>query len=94
MGNIVIKHSLDDNKFLVMDGDIEAGYLVYSLKDNTIYILTIFVDPKYRNRSLAKRLLDECVDYIRKEEFKTVPICSYAARVFEKSNKYDDIKTI
>jgi len=94
MGNIVIKHSLDDNKFLAMDGDIEAGYLVYSLKDNTIYILTIFVDPKYRNRSLAKRLLDECVDYIRKEEFKTVPICSYAARVFEKSNKYDDIKTI
>lgn len=94
MGNIIMKHSLDDSKFLAMDGEIQAGYLQYNLKDKIIYILTVFVDPNYRNQSLAKKLLDECVDYVRKEEFKIVPICSYAARVFEKSDKYDDVKVV
>ncbi len=94
MEDIAIKHSLDDNKFLAMDGDIEAGYLGYNLKDKTIYILTIYVDPKYRNRFLGKKLLDQCVDYARKEQFKILPICSYAAKVFEKTDKYDDLKII
>ena len=94
MGNIVMKHSSEDKKFLAMDGDIQSGYLEYSFKNNNIFILTIFVDPEYRNRSLAKRLLDECVDYVKKEQFKIVPICSYAARVFEKTDKYDDVKVV
>jgi len=94
MGNITMKHSLSDNKFLAMDGEIQAGYLSYSLKEKNMYILTIFVDPNYRNQSLAKKLLEHCVEYVRKEKFKTIPICSYAKRVFEKSNKYDDIKVI
>jgi len=94
MGNIIIKHSLDDNKFLAMDGEVQGGYLSYTLEDKNMNILSIFVDPNYRNQSLAKKLLDECVEFVRKEEIKAVPICSYAARVFEKSNKYDDIKTV
>ncbi|HAS79615.1 MAG TPA: hypothetical protein DCR90_01750, partial [Fusobacteriaceae bacterium] len=77
MGNIIIKHSLDDNKFLAMDGEVQGGYLSYALEDKEIYILSIFVDPNYRNQSLAKKLLDECVKFVRKEEIKAIPICSY-----------------
>lgn len=94
MGEITIKHSLNKSKFLAMDDEIQAGYLDYNLKDKTIYILSIFIDPNYRNQSLAQKLLNNCVDHVRKEDFKIIPICSYAAKVFEKSDKYDDVKVI
>lgn len=89
-----IIHSLDEGKFLAMDGSIQMGFLGYKLEDKVIYINTTYVDPKYRNRLLGKKLLDRCVKYAREEQFKIFPRCSYVVKVFEKTDKYDDVKVI
>jgi len=94
MEKIIIIHSLDEKKFLAMDGDVKVGQLGYQLKDNIIYINSTYVDPEYRNRFLGKKLLDQCVSYAREEEFKISPVCSFAVRLFEKTNKYNDVKII
>ena len=94
MENITIINSLDKKKFLAMDGEAVAGHLIYEFQDKVIYVNSIYVDPEYRNRFLGKKLLDQCVTYARDEGFKIFPRCSYAARVFEKTDKYDDVKTI
>lgn len=94
MEEFIIIHSLEKNKFLAMDGNNEAGFLSYKLKGDIISINSTFVDPKYRNKFLGKKLLDQCVSYAREKGFKIFPRCSYVVRVFEKTNKYDDVKTI
>ncbi|UUV17946.1 N-acetyltransferase [Fusobacteria bacterium ZRK30] len=94
MENIAIINLLDEKKILAMDGEIVAGHLIYESEDKIIYVNSIYVDPEYRNRFLGKKLLDQCVAYARKEGFKIFPRCSYAARLFEKTDKYDDVKII
>jgi len=94
MEQIIIIHSLDEKRFLAMDGEVKAGSLGYELKDKVIYINSTYVDPEYRNRFLGKKLLDQCVSYAREKEFKIFPRCSYVVKLFEKTNKYDDIKII
>ena len=92
MEKMITIHSLDESKFLAMDGEVVAGHLTYKFEDKIIYINSIYVDPEYRNKFLGKKLLDQCVSYARKEDFKIFPRCSYAARLFEKTDKYDDVK--
>jgi uncharacterized protein len=94
MEQIKIIHSLDEKKFLAMDGEIVAGSLGYELEDKVIYINSTYVDPEYRNRFLGKKLLDQCVSYAREENLKIFPRCSYVVKVFQKTNKYDDVKII
>lgn len=94
MEKIVIIHSLDEGKFFAMDGDVKVGHLGYELEDKVIYINTTYVDPEYRNGFLGKRLVDQCVKYAREEKFKIYPVCSFVVKLFEKIDKYDDIKVI
>ena len=82
MEKIKIIHSLSNNRFLAMDDDIKVGHLGYELDKKIIYINSTYVDPKYRNRFLGKKLIDQCVEYARKEQFKISPVCSYAVRLF------------
>lgn len=92
MEKIKIIHLLDKGNFLAMDDDTKVGSLGYKLEDKVIYINSTYVDPEYRNRFLGKKLLDQCVKYARENEFKIFPRCSYVVKVFEKTNKYDDVK--
>lgn len=94
MEKIIIIHSLDDNKFLALDGDVKVGSLGYKLKDKVIYINSTYVDPEYRNRFLGKKLIDQCVSYAREEQLKISPVCSFAVKLFEKIEKYNDVKSI
>ena len=41
--------------------------------------------------SVAQKLLDEAVEYARKNNFKVHAVCSYVVKKFE-TGKYDDIK--
>jgi len=85
-------HLEDENKFIIKNEDVNIGYLGYELEDKVIYINTTYVDPKFRNGFLGKKLVDECVEYARKNNLKIVPRCSFVVRLFEKGKRYNDIK--
>ena len=85
-------HSVDQGRFFVMDGSVQMGFLGYKLRDKVMYINTTYVDPKYRNRSLGKVLVDRCAQYAREENFKISPVCPYVVKLFERTKEYDDVK--
>lgn len=51
-----------------------------------------YVSDELRGQGVAKKLLDEAVNYARTNRLKMKPVCSYVVAVFEKSEAYDDVK--
>ena len=49
------------------------------------------VSDKLKGQGIAQKLLDEAVEYARKNNFKVHAVCSYVVKKFETGN-YDDIK--
>jgi predicted GNAT family acetyltransferase len=77
-----------------MDGDNKIGHLGYAFRDNTITVLTTFVEPKFRNGFVGKKLVDECVEFARENNYKIISLCSFVDVLFRKSKRYDDVKKV
>lgn len=56
-------------------------------KNNTIDIIHTYVDPEYRNQSIASKLLTELTDYYTNRGIKIIYSCSYAKRWSEKNKE-------
>ena len=88
----IIIHSPDENKFFLMNGIDKVGHLGYTIEGNILTIYTTFVDPKFRNGFVGKKLVDKCVEYARENDFKIEPQCSFVEVLFRRSSRYDDVK--
>jgi predicted GNAT family acetyltransferase len=94
MSDFIVTHSIDENKFFLMDGENKIGHLGYVFDDDTITVLTTFVEPKFRNGFVGKKLVDQCVEYARDNSYKIIPLCSFVDVLFRKSKRYDDVKKV
>ena len=65
--------------------------LEYKRNDNVLIFDHTVVSDKLKGQGIAQKLLDEAVNYARKNNFKVHPVCSYVVKKFESGN-YDDIK--
>ena len=74
----------DENK------DILAR-LEYRRNGNILDFEHTIVSDKLKGQGIAQKLLDEAIEYNRKNNFKVHPVCSYVVKKFESGN-YDDIK--
>lgn len=76
---------------LEVEGVMKAEITWTKLAD-VMVIEHTFVDESMRNKGLAKKLLDQAVNYARENNFKVEPVCSYAATAFDRYKEYDDVK--
>ena len=65
--------------------------LEYKKNGNTLIFDHTVVSDKLKGQGIAQKLLDEAVEYARKNNFKVHAVCSYVVKKFE-TGKYDDIK--
>lgn len=79
-----------DDYFSLISDNVEIGFLRYGIVENIMYINGVVVDPKFRNRGLAKDLLEESVAYAKKNNLKIIPRCSYVVKAFDRGG-YEDI---
>lgn len=80
-----------DNRFTLISHNYEVGFLAYGIVDDIFYINGIVVDEMYRGQGLAKVILDEAVAYVRGNNLKAIPRCSYAVAKFSEGG-YEDIQ--
>ena len=70
-------------------GDVEENPLAkitfVSSDDNTIIIDHTYVSNELRGQGVAKLLLDELLEWAKKENIKVIPVCSYAKAQMEKN---------
>ena len=77
----------DNNMFLLKKNNDQIGYLIYSKEANILRIEKIYVTNDYRGKGLARVLLDEFILYVKNNNLKIIPICSYAKKVFNKEKE-------
>lgn len=89
-----IKHVNDNSKgsFKAFEDGKQAGVLGYRWAgEDRISIDHTEVIPVFEGQGLAKRLLMEAVAFAREKNLKIIPNCSYARRVFERTEEIKDV---
>lgn len=76
-----------------VDGDKLAVLSYSQANDNKIVIEHTEVDPSLQGQGVGNKLVDAAVAYARKNQIKILPMCSFAAAVFEKEEDYSDVRS-
>lgn len=89
----VIRHLTagDKGKFSLRDGKTVIGGLGYSRAGNVVSLEHTVVEPAFRGRGIARRLVAHAVDWARASGVKLKPACSFAVAEFAKHPEYADV---
>ncbi|MET1014279.1 MAG: GNAT family N-acetyltransferase [Paenisporosarcina sp.] len=68
------------------------GEITWTLLGDVMVMDHTFVSPTLRGQGVAKKLLDQAVQFARDKDLKMEAVCSYVVSAFEGSTEYDDIK--
>lgn len=75
---------------------VENGHLAfakYKLESGVLYIRHVEAPPELRGTGTAGRLMKGVMDTARKEHWKVIPICGYAASWIDRNGEYTDLLT-
>ena len=86
-----IVHNEGEGFFIYGENKEILARLEYKRNGNVLDFEHTIVSDKLKGQGVAQKLLDEAVEYARKNNFKVHPVCSYVVKKFE-TGKYDDIK--
>jgi len=81
----------EDGKLFLEEEHNIIAELIYEEHDDYYDVTSTFTDPEYRNRGLARDLVDEIVEMARENGKKIQPTCPYVAAAI-KGDSYDDVK--
>ena len=76
------KFVIKDSKIILLDGNLEIGFIKFELDNNVFKIISTVVNEAYQGKGYAKTLMKECERYVRSNNYKVEPICSYAKKYF------------
>ncbi|WP_339123702.1 N-acetyltransferase [Fusobacterium nucleatum] len=86
-----IVHNEGEGFFIYGENKEILARLEYKRNGNVLDFEHTIVSDKLKGQGVAQKLLDEAVEYARKNNFKVLAVCSYVIKKFE-TGKYDDIK--
>ncbi len=83
----------EKNRFaLYNDEGNEIGEMTWSnAGDELIIIDHTFVDPAYRGKSYAEKLVKAGVEKARRDNLKILPLCPFAKKEFNEKPEYGDV---
>ncbi|MFT3806285.1 GNAT family N-acetyltransferase [Arenimonas sp.] len=85
-----IEHDEEARRFHVDVGGLESE-LVYRLSDRVMRIVHTGVPMPLEGQGIASALVKAALATARREGWKVVPACSYAAAFFQRHHEYDDL---
>lgn len=91
---MIIKQQIgpsDGNFYALNDAGDSIGELHYQTEENKILIDHTYVNPQLRGQGIAAQLVDAAVAYARMNNFRIVPICSYAKAILRPGSGYSDV---
>lgn len=78
--------------FFAMDGDEQLGEMVISISENKLTVYHTEVADKAEGKGIARLMLNEMVEYARKNNLKVVPLCPYVHAQFKRHpDEYADV---
>ena len=94
MSEIKIQHEFDGKRgsFYQEEGAKRFGEMVYVMAGQKKMIIEhTEVDESLKGQGIGLKLLNELVEYVRKEEIKVIPLCPFAKAMFQKKEELRDV---
>lgn len=94
MTEIKIQHEFDGKRgsFYLEEGAKRFAEMVYVMAGQKKMIIEhTEVDESLNGQGIGGKLLDELVDYVRKEDIKVIPLCPFAKAMFKKKEELRDV---
>lgn len=89
-----MSHTEKESKgvFYISHGDQEVANMTYSKAGSTLIIIDhTEVDGSLRGSGAGLAMVVEAVEWARKNKFKIMPLCPFAASVFKKQPQFADV---
>src|SRR6476620_9662540 len=78
--------------FIIKEGEKQLGEMVVSISGNNLTVYHTEVVPEAEGKGLAKKMLQEMVDYARKNSLKVIQLCPYVHAQFKRHpDEYADL---
>lgn len=90
---MIIQHKEDGNEgmfYLEQNGE-ELAEMTYTIEDGSMVIQHTEVDESLRGKDIGFQLVEHGVEYARQEHLKIVPLCEYAEKVLQRTEKFQDV---
>lgn len=89
-----IQHEFDGQKgsFFIQEGAKRFAEMVYVMAGPQKMIIEhTEVDESLKGQGIGAKLLEELVDFVRKEKIKVIPLCPFAKATFKKRTDLQDV---
>ncbi len=73
----------EDNNFYIELGEDLVAEIICEKKNNKLVVLSVFVPEDYRGQGIATKMMEEVVNYAKKNSLEIVPECSFAQKYCE-----------
>ncbi len=77
----VVHDNPDQNRYEVHDGGRLAGFAQYKLRPNRIAFIHTETDPAFSGRGMARLLVAEALEDVRRRGLAVLPFCPYVRKV-------------
>ena len=85
---IWIAFEMDRLRATAYDGDTGIGVCTFSAEGQEWTIEHTYVEPSYRDRGIAEKLVEKVVTEAKARGVKIIPVCSYAREWFDEHREY------
>ncbi len=87
-----MEYKYEKDKILLMDENILIGEIDFSyLNEKNISIDHTYVNSNYQGQGLASKLILEVIKFVKENDLRIKPTCSYAVSFFQKHNEYKNL---
>jgi predicted GNAT family acetyltransferase len=88
-----IEHNEQEKRgtFFIDEAGKKVAQMTYALEDAKMVIDHTMVDESMRGNDIGAQLVNEGVKFARENGMKIIPVCTYARKLMEKSNDYEDV---
>ena len=85
-----MKH--EDNFINLYDGEKLAGHIEYVvMENNVIDVIHTIVSEDYQGQGIAGKLFKELVTYVKTNNLKMIPTCSYIKHQIDKNPELNEL---
>jgi predicted GNAT family acetyltransferase len=92
---MTIEHKNSSTKgiFLAKADEKIIGEMTYVWTDGNCFIIDhTEVMPEYQGKNVGQEMVKSAVDFARENNFTIIPLCPFAAAVFERHPDYQDVR--
>ena len=92
MLKVIQEDNGNKGRVYALQDDVKAGEMTFTWAGrDRIIIDHTEVNEKFSGQGVGLNLLENVVDYARSQKVKVIPLCPFAAKMFQKYSELNDV---